>query len=1633
MLMVDLPASIRRKSYAGICSLLTVILLSFSTLLRGQSVDLILPVGHTGGVTSMKYSPNGKVLLTGSRDHSVKLWDAATGKLLRTLTGHNGEINSLDISPDGKLIATAGGFELKIWNLESGMNIYSIDLDSIDRSCKCAIEFCEFSPDGKWVIASFRKTLVIISTEHGTLSKKLLGQDGQLNEAHFSKDGTKIVSTSEDGTAVIWNAADGKLLQKLSAGKTNLLNAQFSPDAKKVVTASRDNVPRVWNAETGELLKELKGHEKRWWDTERMFYNAKFTPDGKYIITASIVDETALIWSATDYELVQTLRHHPYGVADFDISPDGNTLAVTPAGNMRGAKIWNISTGDLITTLPGVGKNSLIRFGPGSSRVATAGETGVVNFYDGAPEDRSAVSFDIVNDTISDVKCSPNGDLIAIAGGRSATLWDAATGQLVRKLQVTHGPECRCEVKHVKFSADGTLILTDGSTVQLWNANTGELVKDFGGYQGYYTSAYLSNDGKFIWIQAANFLDQLDAHSFARVRLVKDKKFLIDGVALRPDNMVAYAAGGKIYFMDGNTGKTVKTTYRANKVFSWSPQGNFLIAGGEDESPSSFLTQIDLSKGIEYLSGEWSDVRFDGVTFDEANKTGYAFGNEVFSFGYGKENFDPLTELGPRQTVIVSRDGNVRVMTNDNNVDVKIGEVAYTFQAHDSPITKTTFAKQDKVFITISSDRKGKIWLPETFTASRPRHPGKLLFTSNGSPVNFRSVMLNSGDSSLLIEERYDYLSAMNFTVKPNGEFEFVDYKHEHSKLWNLRTGDWKKIFTHFPVEYRNTGSPVVQSETGAIVTSNPIEIWDGRKSVLIDSGYYASAEFLPGSRLIWNESEVYEGNEQKGILHVIHLATKKPIKLLDAKSGFISSYSFNAAGNKVVALYGKGPAQVWDMETGKVIARLEGLDSIYGSVQMSPDGTRILAVTRTQTGVWNGVTGKQLLKVEGDVIFGTGNTLISWSGSKIKLIDLISGKVTRELPQGAAVSQVFLSPDRKRALIWEEDETIVVLSTQSWTPNAKFKVKGTPVDMDWNANVILSREGQRIMLLSLLDGHEIVSLFDIGEKDWVVTHPSGLFDASEGAMSQLYFVQGLDMIEFGQLKDRYYEPGLWKKVMRNTPLRSVAGLKGIDLPPDIRLGSVDPDGYLPIELVNRGGGIGEVSVFIQGKEVEKDARSKGLDPNASTATLKFYVGNNKALVNGTNYLAVKAWNKDHWVVSRSQLIPYQKSGAESYVPNIHILTCGISDYAGGPDIDLTYAAKDSRDMTVALELGARKLFGSDKVHIYHLASPADKDGLPTKQNIIEAFKKIAATAHPLDVLVVYLSGHGINLGGTDGGDWHYLTQEAFSANPSAYNDPAIVAQTTLSSNEWVELFKSVPAAKQVFIVDACASGRVVDNLMAKKDIPSSTLRALDRMKDRTGMHIITGCTADAVSFEASRYGQGILTYSLLEGLRGAALRSNEFVDVSTLFQYARDRVPDLAAGIGGIQTPMIFSPSGSESFDVGELDDAAKNQIPISKIRPVYFQSNFQDEDQMTDVLQVGKKVDEQLNDLTAKGADAPLIFVGVRDYPDGCQLVGRYSQKAGVIALRYLKRCGGKDASGELSGKDVDEVIRKLIEKIR
>jgi hypothetical protein len=301
--------------------------------------------------------------------------------------------------------------------------------------------------------------------------------------------------------------------------------------------------------------------------------------------------------------------------------------------------------------------------------------------------------------------------------------------------------------------------------------------------------------------------------------------------------------------------------------------------------------------------------------------------------------------------------------------------------------------------------------------------------------------------------------------------------------------------------------------------------------------------------------------------------------------------------------------------------------------------------------------------------------------------------------------------------------------------------------------------------------------------------------------------------------------------------------------------------------------------------------------------------------------------------------------------------------------------------------VAAGRLFGPDHVRLTLLTTDRDSAAeQPTRDNLVRALEA-AQKARPTDVLLVYLAGHGVNHGGPDG-DFYFLTRDAQGAN---LTDPEVRRQAALSSGELTELVKRIPAQKQVLILDTCASGRAVEKLTEKRDVPSSQVRALQRVKDRTGLFVLAGCAENAVSYEATRYAQGVLTYSLLLAMRGARLRDGQFVDVAELFGFAADKVPELARDIGGIQRPVIASPKGA-SFDIGQVTAEDQARIPFQRVRPLVLRASFQEEEQFDDVLGLGRLVDERLRGVSARGREAPWVFVDSREFPQAHRLAGRY-----------------------------------------
>jgi hypothetical protein len=296
----------------------------------------------------------------------------------------------------------------------------------------------------------------------------------------------------------------------------------------------------------------------------------------------------------------------------------------------------------------------------------------------------------------------------------------------------------------------------------------------------------------------------------------------------------------------------------------------------------------------------------------------------------------------------------------------------------------------------------------------------------------------------------------------------------------------------------------------------------------------------------------------------------------------------------------------------------------------------------------------------------------------------------------------------------------------------------------------------------------------------------------------------------------------------------------------------------------------------------------------------------------------------------------------------------------------------------------------------------------PTKANFRRTFQEVAKQARPQDIVLVYLAGHGVTLGrGSD--EYAYLTSEARSTDVTVLADPAVRTRTAITSAEMADWIKAIPAQKQVMVLDTCAAAAVASSLVEKRSLDGDQIRAIDRLQGRTGLHVLMGSAADAASYEATQYGQGLLTYALLRGMKGAALREESYVDVSRLFQYAKDEVPKLAGSIGGIQDPRYMAPRQAESFDIGLLRTEDKAQIPLASVRPMILRPMLLN-DEGFDNLDLTKALKNKLSDesyaAARRGTASGAIYVDAEELPGAVRPTGIYRIEGDRVLVHLVLR---------------------------
>ncbi|MGG6268334.1 caspase family protein [Leptolyngbya sp. AN03gr2] len=324
--------------------------------------------GHRDQVNTASYSPDGKLIATGSIDRTIRLWDLK-GKPLETLQGHGAAVTHLSFSPAGtQLLSASADRTARIWQvnplprLNTGLSAMSV------------------SADGNIIAIAAPEDTIQLQT--ATDSRILKGHTAPVTQVQISPDDSLLISASADKTIRLWNISTGELIRTIAGHNDRVTALSFSPDRESFASASADRTIKIWSIE-GDLRTILQGHTDevtsiayssegrlasgsmdntvRLWDIDRrtstilgkhrMAISAlAFSPDGKTLASASW-DNTIQLWSVNDATLRRTLIGHSGGVTTLSFNPEGSVLA--SGSDDSTIRLWNPETGALLKTLTG--------------------------------------------------------------------------------------------------------------------------------------------------------------------------------------------------------------------------------------------------------------------------------------------------------------------------------------------------------------------------------------------------------------------------------------------------------------------------------------------------------------------------------------------------------------------------------------------------------------------------------------------------------------------------------------------------------------------------------------------------------------------------------------------------------------------------------------------------------------------------------------------------------------------------------------------------------------------------------------------------------------------------------------------------------------------------------------------------------------------------------------------------------------------------------------------------------------------------------------------------------------------------------------------------------------------------------
>lgn len=553
-----------------------------------------------------------------------------------------------------------------------------------------------------------------------------------------------------------------------------------------------------------------------------------------------------------------------------------------------------------------------------------------------------------------------DGTRIVTARGKTAVVWDAADGKLLKKLE-GHS----LDVKSIQLSPDGGRVVTASvdDTAKVWDAESGALLLSLTGHMATVRSATFSFDGSRIATtsvdETAKIWNATNGVNLATVPLSPEPldqgTMSAVSVRLSPDGrrllVVAPLKFARLF--DVSTSKLLAhfDARLISGTFDRDGKRVFAFTASQQENHTINVVDLESQKILSTLEGHtgWIntvELSPSGSTF---LSTSWDKTAKIWDVATGKE----LMTLEGHEGIVLSsasynRDGT-RLVTGDGNSfarvwDVTGGKLITSFEAHSAPVNSVAYSTDGNRIITSSHDRTVKVWDAKTLQQTA-------VFGQFDCPV---TSAFFSHDGTRIV------------TTSSAGPYPIL---HDpNARIWDVRTGKLLLSLGGHTNALTGAAFGINDSQVITIGWDRVAKVWNSTNATLLASCSPEGVGRFVGIFTRDPRTVIVVTEQTNGVVRLCDAWSGAQVASLVGHTLWTESCAFSSDGKRIVTGNGDKTAKLWDVSTGKLLRSFEGHTLFVNAVAFSPDDSRIVTASEDNARIWDALTGTLITSFEGAV-----------------------------------------------------------------------------------------------------------------------------------------------------------------------------------------------------------------------------------------------------------------------------------------------------------------------------------------------------------------------------------------------------------------------------------------------------------------------------------------------------------------------------------------------------------------------------------------------------------------------------------------------------------------------------------------